>query len=476
MIEGTDVIIPIMETFSPRISVKINDIEMKSYIKSAKFSYPVTIGIGSFEIVLKSSGLSTLPKEGQDVKFYSDNTDASTLQFWGIIDSVKTEVNSNEGKTTRISGRHRSYKTLETLVCYEAENKECSEILKDIIYENLTGFTYNNVNTTNKNMSVSWNFKPFWDCVKDICKEAGFDCYVDNNLDFHFFEENSILNTSEGIVEGKNFLRLSNWGKDEYFVKTKVIAMGEDDKGVPIVWTETTGTGDVKEIFIKDSSANTLDKVKSLAQRKLLEIKSNVPFGSIESRGLRTVKPGQNIPVIIPRMGISAYYKVLQITHKLYPWTTEISFEKEGFENEKIIKNIQEETKRNIKAENKYKFPYCIHIPFNASSDLSLVEDVYFENGSMKLQAGKTEGYAESNIENTDSFVDSVMLKLDGTDLGDSLFRVSVDGFSWQTIQPNTKETLDNQGKRLQLSIKLVKTDSNPNPTINSVTLFYNTA
>ena len=203
MRQTNEIFIPIPKTRNAHCKIEIDGDDMTSRAIESSWNLPVTNGIGTFKIILSNAHgqYSGTYQAGDIVKFYADNLDNTTLQFWGRIDYVKDNI-SKEGQFLEIEGRHRAYLLTEYLVCYSINTTSTSQILKNIINKlpSSYGFTQTNIVTTTDSMSVEWNYKPFWDCVIELCNYAGYDCYVDNNLDFHFFEANSIVNTNEAVV------------------------------------------------------------------------------------------------------------------------------------------------------------------------------------------------------------------------------------------------------------------------------------
>ncbi|KKK65788.1 hypothetical protein LCGC14_2970620, partial [marine sediment metagenome] len=224
MINSTRIYIPIPKARNTQCKVEIGGVDVTSRVIDSKWVKPVTNGVGAFNMTISNAKgqFSGNYNAGDTVKFYADNTDATTLQFWGRIDYTKDDLVTN-GQFLNIEGRHRSFLLNEHFVCHSATNTATSQILKDIIDKipGSAGFTYSNVQTDTTEMNVEWNYKPFWDCVVELCKHSGFDCYVDNDLDFHYFEANSIENTNEAIVEGDNFIRTKDWGTNDIYEKTR---------------------------------------------------------------------------------------------------------------------------------------------------------------------------------------------------------------------------------------------------------------
>ena len=331
MRQTNEIFIPIPKVRNTHVKIEINEDDVTGRVTKSNFTYPVTSGIGTFEIILSNSNgqLSGLYSNGNIIKFYADNTDSTTLQFWGRIDYVKENI-SKDGQFLEIKGRHRSYLLNETLICYSAEDIITSQILKDIIDKlpGSYGFTYTNVSTTTDSMNVEWNYKPFWECVMEICRFAGYDCYVDNDLDFHYFEENSIVNTEEALVEGQNVLDSKDWGTNSYYEKTRVTVLGQGKDGLPIIHTAISPDEgeDIREIFINDSSVNNYASIKNIAEAKLFEFTNRTPQAIVKSFGLETIRPGENIWVLIPRQEIHGQYKISKISHnfgtKMGGWKT----------------------------------------------------------------------------------------------------------------------------------------------------------
>jgi len=457
MRQSTEIFIPIPKTRNTHCKVEIDGDDLTSRVKESSWVIPVTDGIGTFKIVLSNAHgqYSGTYQAGDIVKFYADNVDNTTLQFWGRIDYVKDNI-SKEGQFLEIEGRHRCYLLTEYLVCHSAINTATSEILKDII-DKITGFTYTNVATTTDSMNVEWNYKPFWDCVKELCNFAGYDCYVDNDLDFHFFEADSISNTTDAIVEGDNLLDSKNWGTDDYYEKSRVTVIGQSGDGLPIVYTAISDDEtEIREIFIKDTSANTLAKVQNIADAKLSEITNRTPQAIVKSFGIETIKPGENIWILIPRQEIHGQYKVVQVTHsfgaKSGGWRTECIIEQDEGGMTKIIQNLSEKSDRAIQSENINKLNYSWNFEFDDDSGSHTTTEI--TGGVLKSTGASGTWISSANTSDLNAI--SCELRVKGEAIPGTVFYVSVDnGINYQSVTPNTLKTLSPPGSNLKIKAEI---------------------
>lgn len=478
LIETTEIFIWIPKSKTYRCKVTINDNDETSNVIESSFKMSATVGIGNFKVkMLNPDGiLSKVYKEGDIVKFFGDIEDGTKLQFVGRVDYAKNSI-SQDGEFLELEGRHISYILTEVLVNESFVDTEVSEILKALISKYTQGFTYNNVQATDKIISITWNYRPFWDCVKTLCSYVNYDCYVDNQKDFHFFPANSILNTDEAIVEGDNLIKNEDWGKDIYYERTRVMVMGEDDVGMPILYTAEVGTGEeAREIFIKDTSANTYEQVKSIAEAKLVELTNIPPQAKVTALGLVDIAPGDNIWVSIPRQEIHGIYKILEYTHKFgrKGWQTECLIEKEIKGVEQIL---EERVRKEVEiqdAKNPNKMFYSFNFTFNDSKNIQTMVGCKIENGKLKLQYGETTGIMLSKtIEHKDN-ISKLELRYEAVNIGDSVIQVSVNGgLNWEVLPRGVLFEPSFVGNKLRVKVTLNSTSLNPSPEIDSLAVFY---
>jgi len=463
MRKTTEIFIPIPKVRNTHCKVEIDGDDLTSKTVESKWVLPVTNGIGTFNLTISNAAgqLSGTYSVGDMVKFYADNKDNTTLQFWGRIDYIKDNSDKN-GQFLEIEGRHRSYILSEQLICYSATNISSSNILKAIINKiDYSGFTYTNVATTTDSMNVKWEYKPFWDCVVEICKFSGYDCYVDDNLDFHFFEANSILNTTDAVVEGDNLLDSKNWGTNDYYEKTRVTVIGQNSDGIPVVYTAVSPSEtDVREMLVKDSSIDTLLKAKDLATSELAKITNRNIQANIKSFGLETVNPGDNIWILIPRQEIHGQYKIIQLIHsfgmKVGGWRTECIIEEKETGIAQIIQNLDQKSNRAMQVENINKFNYSWNFDFD--DDVGSHTTTEITEGVLKTD-GSASGTWESEVNRVSADITSCGMVIKGEQLNNIKFFVSFDGgLIYTEMGRQTSEVVSGRDLRIKIEISSAST------------------
>lgn len=489
MRDSTRVIIPIPKARNTKCKVEIGSEDVTARVVSSSWVYPVTKGIGTFNLRLSNAHgqISGTYNIGDAVKFYADNTDATTVQFWGRVDYIKDNI-SDRGQFLEIEGRHRAYLLTEFLVCHSATSTNTNQILKDIIDKlpAAYGFTQTNIGADTNSMDVEWNYKPFWDCVEELSNYAGYDCYVDNDLDFHYFEENSILNEDEVIAEGTNFINSKDVGTNDYYEKTRVVAIGQDSTGLPIVYTAiSTGEGtEIKEVFIKDASANTETKVQNLAESKLEELTDRSLQAIIVTFGLETIKPGENVQIIIPRQKFNGQYKIIQITNKFGAesggWRTESMVEEQEVGVSQIIQGMMKKSDMITMADNVNKLNYSFNFSFDDDTKTASHETTEVLNSKLVLSDDEaTEGTWISTLKTETEDISYVEMRAKGKDMGSSEFYFSLDGgASYEQVDVDDFSTLitptQTLGKAIKIKIILKRPAAGTlNPEVDSLVLLY---
>lgn len=408
---------------------------------------------------------------GEYVKIYYDFENGDTLKFYGRIKQVQEKMSD---MSIELKCEHISAQFLDIMVTESYENTETSEILKDLIDNYASDYTYSNVNTTETNVTISWNNKPLFDCITDLCDASGYDFYVDENKDVHFFEKNSILNTDDVVVPD-NVINVSGLGKDSSPVRNRVRVIGRDEHGIPILYTvEDDSTHPyIKETVINDSSIKTYEQAKDIGDSKLEELKAVKKSGIIQSYLLLYLNPGEKIWISLPMHKIHDKFRVIKIEHDILNITTKCTIEyKKNVSHtikDRFVKEMQLE-----ESPNPYKLEYSYNIHFEDYSQIESHTNTHIDNNEITVASDKDNASFITNSRTHIQNITKCQLKIQGTDLSDSVFRISVDdGTSWELVLPDQLHNIIGTGNILKLKVNMNKTDACPNPRIKSIGVLY---
>jgi len=488
LIITTDVFINIPITRNTHPVININGDNLTGKVVESTWIKPLlNYGIGGFTIKLYNPKgiLSGLYGVGDVVNCYLDNVDGTYLQFTGRIDFPR-EVLNKEGQFLEIVGRHVSYFLSERRVSYVASDMDCGTVLINLITLYAPECTYNNVSLSGVNVDVSYDYKTFYEAVTDLMEKSGFDCYIDNNLDFHFFEANTIMNDDECIAEGDNFIETQENGSDDYYEKTRVTVIGQDDVGIPIVYTainglddSTTGREDegIREVFIRNTSISTMSDASTTAIAELSKYTNRPPQGRFKSFGLQTLNQGDNFWISVPRQHIYGIYKALEVTHtfgtKMGGWRTEVITEFKPQDTKELINTVIRKNETIMTADNFNKLNYSYNIPFSDDSLTGSIVDCEITNGSLILTVGSTTGTWISVPKTSFVNITKVELRIVGSNLNSSIFQISSDGgITYQTITNRILTSVAQTGTNLVVKVTL-NTYFGASPEIESMAVLF---
>lgn len=472
--------IPIPRSFTPDWKVEIirgnTTDDVTPYILYGKYNLMATEGIGDFEILLLDDSEQTLGGRyfgNETVNFYIDNDIvATTKRFVGKIEKVQ-KVYDDGGYQVKLTGRHISKELLSINVSKSYLNIDgwtASSILIDLVGQYLTpqGYTTTNVVDTTTTISISIIDKPLWDCIKDLCELANYDCYVDDDKDLHFFERNSILCQTQAIYPAE-ILTNDGLGDTTFDVKNRVRVYGSSG----IVYTsddvDSQSTyGIVEADPISDSAIITYEEAKKRGDGQLLLYKNQKLQGNVSVLGYPDVNAGEKIWISIPDQSIHNKYRILQITQE-FGNDVDVGF-KSTFLIEKPIKDLSfvlRDAQRSTsgkdlsRAENPNQMKYSLYLSFNDTTNIETMSGVKLNNGKLILTSGSTTGIMESVTENTAKDVTEVELRTEGSGVDECVYEASADdGGSWQTVTRNTLTPINNPSSNLKLRITMNVTGS----------------
>lgn len=404
-------------------------------------------------------------------KAYGNNT---TLFFRGRI-----EIPSKQTFKLNVVGRSESLIFMDKKVTKQYVNTETSVILRDIIDTYGSGFTYTNVQTSSVSITVNWYRKPFWECVRDLCTAAAFDCWVDPNLDFHYFSNGSINNSSDAVVHDINLVEVQDFAPDVTQVRNQIRVNGGNVNGIQILYTANDATSQatygVKPEDISDNNITSYNQAVDIGNYQLSVKKDPPLFGSVQSAFiLGNYKPGENIRISAPSENLPfGYY--LGIGYK-----DELNFENGTLFStiylSKLARQISTVLRDRISQENAFgstnSNPYDMDAGYTHHFDDTITGTfVNSTTSNSNLYATAINGYWISPTRVLDSNITQAYLSIIGSELQNVIVEVSGnDGVSYVTI---TNNELVNLGASSGVNLRYKITLSTTTAAVDSINIMY---
>lgn len=440
-----------------------------------------TIGRFEFELWNPNETYTNLWDGMEVVRFYCDYSDtATTLRFRGRVEKVSYQDNK-----IKVSGRSEALVFMDKTVTKSFDDKECSFILKSIVdsYGD-SAFTYSNVAASTVDLTVNWFQKPFWDCIKELCNAAGFDCYIDSALDFHFFEASSVTNTDEAMVHTSNLLEVKEFADDITFVRNKIIVYGAEQDGIQLLYTaedgpasdSTTSQGKygVREEIVNDSNIIEYTQAQEYGDYLLAQKKDPPQVGEVKGMLLASIQPGEQIRLSSPlnnippgNYDILSFKQTIDFSRGLFT-TLKVNKEPRTFSHviSKMIEQTNQQKQTNL---NPFELNYSYNFLFD--DDSGTHSNTEITDGVLKPTA--VSGTWISLSRDLDDNITEAYLIAIGETLTGATFYVSGDaGTHWQTIADKGQlDVTSATGKKLKVKVIFDDTDTQ----IDSLSLLYKT-
>jgi len=503
-LKSDEVIIWIPRTLSPEYKLETVSNGITTTVTDdllyAECSLVVTNSIGEFTLLLDNNEntYNDFYVGGETVNIYVDYDNGTTKIFSGIIKNIKKKYDS-EGNKIELTGGYISSELFNITVTKTYTDTAISTILTEIINEYLTGYTTTNVATTTTTATLTWENKPFWECVIDLCNRATFDCYVDTSKDFNFFAKESKTNQVEGIIESDTLITEEGLSDTLEDIKNRIIVYGAEIDGLPIMYTvedssSQTDYNMVNEIVIRDEDITTITEAKQRGDNELLILKNKTVEGKVLCMGLPLLNVGELIYTDIPTQNISAKYRAAKIIHKLDLmgdnfFTSEVFLDSEPKVLQHILRDNIIKTREQRKSVNKNAMKYSNIYPFDSSMEASTTNSTIITGGVLKLVSGQSTGNMTTTTYTANANVTDIELRCQNTDdcvIGTTLkVEVTCDnGVSWTNIEGiglkgssgvKTSIASTKQGKKLKLKVTLTSTAAYINPELDSLAVLFNT-
>jgi len=527
---GGYIYFPLSEVFYPKWIIKVfaddgttyyvsdlvTGLITRNYLLNASITRPVTDALGSFRIKFANpDGLFTGKFNGGEVvEVYADYGTATTLQFRGKIDNPHLGIDSS-GFYVEIDGR--DYPELgDRGVILKVVGSKADVALCDLFnkyFANLKlqfwngtswitatfnpitrAITYSGSSTTfpTTGLTVAYQNKKGWQTVSDICRRVGLECYLyydtgGSQWYLRTFIKDSIKNDGISVTYGGNLISCSQYGYDNTQVYNRITVFGKQESSNIVLMATEENAASQANLWIKDkasdeSSLTSMTEVRSKAVSNLLDGVSVIVTGKMKIVGSDIIKPGDQIAIGIPLMGVSGYHTIgsLTLNFSNSGFTTDLEITRKIIRLAQLFKeklDVETESKPYINL-NDMKDSYTVY--FNESpSQVITHADTEEVDDKLQLQATKTLGVATLRTYATDYNITSCEFRkysnfpVDSTDT----YEVSNDGgVTWEDYDISTGEvhTFSSVGSSLTMRLTLRRvSSSNETPSYESICILY---
>ncbi len=168
--------------------------------ESLVWNQALTHQVDSLEFEIKNyEGKVYKPSLADEVLLYN----GADKVFGGVIVQIDEKTTAAKLQTYKITCKDYTHLMDRKLVYSNYSNQTVSQIIASINSTYLTGFTTNNVNCSVVIKYVAFNYEAPSKCLQQLADLVGYDWYVDEDKDIHFFAKNDNtapfeLNDTEG--------------------------------------------------------------------------------------------------------------------------------------------------------------------------------------------------------------------------------------------------------------------------------------
>jgi len=468
-------------------SVLINSIEMREVVLDSSIERAVTDRAGTCTIKIKNKdGAYTNSFSKKDeIKIYADYESGTTQIFGGFI----RDINPGLDKISflEIKGYDWAGEALQKIVNKEYTTPTViSAVFIELITDFLPGHTTTNISTTGYMATLitpTFNNKKLLDCLKELMVLTGNNCcfYCDFNKDWHAFEKGSVFNLYEPIIYTKNLISIQT--EDTLSdVATKITLYGSPQGGLPMMITvsdDPEGYGEIEEV-IKDNNITTYEALvektnELLNSKKTSEIKGK----SAIVRGMIGLSPGDSVYIFAPDQGLQGEFFIPEFTHdieggKIIKTTCKFQIQYKTVQNiSTLIKDRIDDQQKSLDIENPNDLENSYNFTFDNDTNCNH-SSTETSDGKLQLTYGSTTGTMTSNARTTTDLITQAELRINGSDLRYSTFKISADGgTTWEAITADHLYILVHTGKQLKVRVNLVKSSSTPDPSVDSLAVLY---
>lgn len=171
------------------------------------------------------------PTTLDDVKVYED----SAVIFAGTIIEIDEAMSGGTIQTIQAKAKDYGFDLDRKLVADTYSNTTVQAVIEAIITDYTTGFTYNNVVASGGIDYIAFKYEYPSKCLQQLAELIGYDWYVDENKDIHFFAKESIP-APFGLTDdnGKYYIDTLKVKKDVKNLRNTIIVRGGEYLGTTL--------------------------------------------------------------------------------------------------------------------------------------------------------------------------------------------------------------------------------------------------
>lgn len=205
----------------------------------------------------------------QEVKIIADvDINPETVIFNGTIEDISFSGSGNKEVLT-ISGREYGSILQDVIVSPRIfKDTEISEIVNNLMSQNISNITTNNVNITSTTLNkITFTNMSIFDCISQLAEISGYYFYVDTDKDLHFEQKNTI---STGLTLDNTNIYSAKFRTTDQDTYTKVTVQG-DRQLTTAESVQTTGTDNTGSVYNLDSKPYNTSVMLSGATNTFLQ-------------------------------------------------------------------------------------------------------------------------------------------------------------------------------------------------------------
>lgn len=313
--------------------------------------------------------------------------------------------------------------------------------------------------------------------------EGDYDFHIffnnsDSKLYFRVHPEEAILNSSETVSIGQNFIGLNRQGVDTLEEFNRIKEVGESD-GTILLFSTKEDTTRQSASWIKDKKENasgltTETEISAKATARLNQLKNGLNKGGLDCCILPTLQAGEKVPINIS-YAMNNNFKVKSYTIN---FGGDIQYNLQLQDREttfgRIFKDRIDETVNVTPTDNPNGLRNAIVFDFTGDPTRFDLTDCTIENDALVLDSGTVVGICKTPIFTADNNVTQLELRIKANQSWKTTYRISNNGGdSFENLTIGRLHTFTSVGTQLQLEATLRESTSGVSPQFEKFNFLY---